>query len=83
MREIENTNRHVEMAMSQELGIAARSTKFSQYQSRGAPNLADSMSDQQPGSIAGNASIRSVTDRRSKTADRPNRKRVAYTKQQD
>ena len=41
------------------------------------------MSEQQPGSIAGNAGIRSETDRRSKTADRPNRKRVAYTKQQN
>ena len=82
MREIENTNRHVEMAMSQELGIAARNSKFSQHQSRGAQNLADNLSEQ-PGLIAGRAGTRSETDRRSKTADRPARKRIAYTKQQD
>ena len=78
MREIENTNRHVELAMSQELGAAARSTKFSQYQSRNVQrSLADNLSEQ-PG---GGAGARSEADRRSKTADRPTRKRIAYAKQ--
>ena len=82
MREIENTNRHVELTMSQELGAAARSTKFSQCQSRAAQNRGELLSER-PGLIVGSTGTRSETDRRSKTADRPTRKRIAYTKQQE